>query len=473
MRKGDSMSSQSNKLLNAIRSMQPSMKQGINASLIAGTLLLGTASITANSAILTNEIIYVGVWDSTGSGNPTGVGGPGVAAGQKYVIRLSYDDTSIVTNNVAVPDGGGNPTTNLMSTIDLSAPGNSLDIYVPMTGLDTGSPFIYTQDETNHFDFGINSPVPTLNFINGSFIGDKANIIGIEYEGDFVPGAGNNIIQLLNQAPPGGNTSMTARINNLTANIASSDTDLDAGDPAGVDRLAEAVELMVDAGPNIVYNAASLTQTATATITQSNNLGAGRADGEDFVDLTWSPEGTVTGNSNEVNIADSGLTMTTSTTTWAANAEEQMTGKTASDTTNVSYENAIPTLNASATANGNNVDFIFDANDIDLAVNSIISGFEMLSFDALVNGVNASSFFVNLFSLGNLSLTMADLFSEFGSGNHSFSFSAMDKVGATATAAFGFDVTGANKPPTSVPEPTTILLMCASLMLLWRKQSKH
>lgn len=464
------MSSQSNKLHSAIRRMRYSMKRGINTSLITSALLLGLASNAVSAAII--EVIYVGVWDNTSaSANPVGNGGPGVSAGQKYVISFSYDTNSIVTNNVSVPDIALNPTTNLMSTINLSEAGNSLDIYVPMAGLDAGSPFIYTQNETNHFNFGPNSPVPTLNFVNGSSVADKTNIIGLEFEGDFVPGAGDNVIQLFNEAPPGGVTSMTARILNIFTGQAAGDIDSNVNDSIG--KLAEAVELAVDAGPDIVYNAASLIQTATASITQSNDLGAGRVDGEDFIDVTWSPAGTITGNNNEVGIAASGLTMTTSTTTWAANAAEQMTGKTASDTTNVSYANAIPTLNATATANGTNVDFVFDANDADLAVNTLIAGFEMLSLTAFVNTtIDATTFFADLFSGGSFSYTMAELFAEFGNGPHTVDFFAVDKAGARAAFSIGFDVSGNSNPP-SIPEPSAILLMFVGLILLWRKQAKH
>ncbi len=466
------MSSQENKLPNAISSIKSSVRQRIKASLFAGALLSGIASVTASAAIIPVEVVYVGVWDSVGAGN-FGPGGAGISAGQKYVIALNYDALSIVSNNVAVLDGAFNPTPNLMTTIDLSAPGNSLNIYVPMAGLDTsGNPFIYEQNQSQHFYYGPNSPVPTLNFQNNTFIGDKNNIIGIEYEGDFAPGAGDNFIELFNTAAPNSPVvSMTAQVLSLGAGVASTDTDLNVSDPP--QRLAEAVELMVDAGPDIVYNAASLTQTATAVITQSNDLGAFRTDGEDFIDVSWSPAGTVSGNSNQVGIAASGLTMTTSTTTWSANAAEQMTGKADSDTTNVSYANAIPTLNASAAANGNDVDFIFDANDADLAVNTLIAGFEMLSFTALVDGtIDASIFFADLFSNGSFTYTMADLFAEFGSGPHNLSFFATDKAGAQATALFGLEITGSANPP-SIPEPSAILLMFGGLILLWRKQSKR
>ncbi len=430
----------------------------ICCALLAGTVL--SAPVYAGPI----EIVYVGTWSGTGSGNPTGVGGPGVSSGQKYVVRINYDDTSLVTNNVDVLNAAFAPSGNSMSTIDLTAPGNSLDIFVPMEGLDAGSPFIYSQDEGDHFPAFI--PAPTLNFINGSSIADPNNVIGLEYEGNFAAGAGFNIIELFNTSPGGATVNMQSQILNCG----------DAGcfgssvAATGTNSLANALDLVIDAGPDIVYNAATLTQTATASITQSNDLGAGRADGEDFIDMVWSPTGTVTGNSNQVGIAGSGLTMTTSTTTWTANAVEQMTGKTSSDNTNVSYANAMPTINATATANGSDVDFTMSSIDADLAVNTLIAGFEMLSFTALVNGaIDASAFFADLFAFGNLTASVADLIAQFGTGTHNVLFSVTDKAGSSAQTSISFDANGVVKPP-SIPEPSVLLLFCLGLFLLKRHQ---
>ena len=159
-------------------------------------VLIAAVVMSASVGAAPIEVIYVGTWSSTGSGNPTGVGGPGMSAGQKFVINITYDDTSAVTNNVAVLDSFFGDSGNDMTTVDLSAVGNSLDIFVPMEGLDGGSPFVYNQNETDHFPAFV--PVPTLNFVNGSSIADPGNIIGLEFEGNFFPGAGFNVIELFN-----------------------------------------------------------------------------------------------------------------------------------------------------------------------------------------------------------------------------------------------------------------------------------
>ena len=52
------------------------------------------------------DVTYVGIWDTLASGNPVGMGGPGLAIGQKYVIRISYDNLSLTTDNVPVLTSG-------------------------------------------------------------------------------------------------------------------------------------------------------------------------------------------------------------------------------------------------------------------------------------------------------------------------------------------------------------------------------
>jgi len=425
----------------------------LTKALSAIVLIMGMFFTGLASAAIINDVTYVGTWDSVGSGNPLVDGGPGMSPGQRYVVRFSYDLSSTVTQGVDVLTSAFVPSGVTMSTINLNDAGNSLDIFVPMEGLDAGSPLIYSQNEGTHFPQFI--PNPTLNFVNGSDISDVGNIIGLEFEGDFA-GAGNNLIELFNTAPPGGPTNMVAQILNLGTGIAASDTN----------GLVTAVELMVDAGPDIVYNAATLTKTATALVSQSNDLGAARGDGEDFVDFSWSPAGIVTGDSIAVAIADSGLTNTTDTSSWTASAIEQMTGKADSDTLGVSYANAIPTVNASATANATGFDFTFSADDVDLAVNALIGGFELLNLTALVDGaIDATAFFASLFNSGTEAYSNAELFTAFGAGPHSVLFSVVDLAGALGTTSASFDT---DAQP--VPEPSVILLMLTSLLLLLNRR---
>jgi hypothetical protein len=322
-----------------------------------------------------------------------------------------------------------------------------------MEGLDAGTPFIYTQNQGDHFGSFI--PTPTLNFIDGSPISDPANIIGMEFEGNLFPGSGNNFIEIYNTAPPGGAgpISLVSRIVNFGVDTAASDT-------VG---LSTAVDLIVDAGPDIVYSAGDLTKSTASSVVQSNDLGAGRSDGEDFVDVTWSQTGTPSGNDIAVAIANSGLVSTIDTAIWTMNASEQMTGKTDSDTLQASYLNAIPTINATATANAGNVDFTLSVGDLDLAVNALIADFEMLIVSAMVGAIDATALFADLISSGLDSLTNAELEGAFGAGPHSVLFTVTDRAGGTATASAAFDVT---QTPAFIPEPGALLLLAGGLLIM-------
>jgi hypothetical protein len=427
-----------------------------------GFLAAGLLALSSTTFSAPVDIIYVGTWDNTASGNSTGSGGPGLTVGQKYVIKISYD-TAGFTDNVVVKDAFGNGTNKLMTTVNLQGAGNSLDIFAPMEGLDAGSPFIYTQNETNHFFYGINSPVPTLNFANGSDVSNKANVIGLEFEGDFVPGAGQNVVEFFNTATDTSAITAVNRVNNLAAAPAANDTS----------PFQEAVALEVDAGAAIVYDAATLVKMTGSSIVQSNDLGAGRSDGEDFVDTSWSVTGGPSGDDISVAIADSGLTNTTSTTDWTFSGTEQMTGLSDSDTTMVSYLNANPTLSASAAQGATDVNFSLTADDADLIVNAIIAGFEQLTLTAMVDAaIDATAFFSDLFSTGVQLESMADLAAAFGAGVHSVVFTVTDLAGAMTTASAAFDA-GTITPPNPAPSPASNLLLALGLLVLaWMYRSK-
>jgi hypothetical protein len=419
-------------------------------TLIRKTGLLGLMLAMAQPAFAAiHDVTYVASWDSVGSGNAVAVGGPGLSVGQKFVIRISYNDISTTIDDVDVLDAFFSPSGNLMRTIDLTEGSNSLDIFVPMEGLDSGGPFIYHQDETDHFPIFI--PAPTLNFANGSSISLTSNIIGLEYEGDFVPGGVFNIIESFNTSPPQpdppdpNDINMVSQILNCgdvtcatSPGIASNDTNLDnVNNGSG---FAIAVALVVDAG-TVVYNAGALTQTTASIITQSNDLGALRSDGEDFIDAVWVPTGTPTGNDIMVDIINSGLTMTTSVTTWDVTMTEQMTLMSDMDSAMVSYLNAVPTGSASATAVPGGTDFTLMYDDDDLVVNALIPGFEMLTVTALVDGsIPSTLFFAELISTGTQSSTNAALEAAFGTGAHTVVFLVTDKAGASVSPSADFEV---------------------------------
>jgi len=410
------------------------------------SLLSLTLAMAQPAFAVINSVTYVAGWDSVSSGNPGAVGGPDLVAGQKYVIRISYDDLSTTIDDVDVLDAFFSPSGNLMRTIDLTEGSNSLDIFVPMEGLDSGGPFIYQQDETDHF--GIFIPAPTLNFVNGSSISLTSNIIGLEYEGDFVPGGVFNIIESFNTSPPQpdppdpNDINMVSQILNCGDVTCATSPGIASNDTNG---LAVAVDLMIDAGPDIVYDFANLTQTTSSIVSQSNDLGAARSDNEDFIDASWSQTGTTAGpklNDIAVGIVDSGLTMTTSLTSWNVTMDEQMTLKSDNDPDlPVSYMNAAPTGSASAVATMTGTDFTLMYDDDDLVVNAPIPGFEMLTVTALVDlSIPSTVFFAELIATGTQSSTNAALEAAFGSGLHTVVFTVTDKAGASVFPSAVFEV---------------------------------
>lgn len=286
------------------------------------------------------DVIFIGTWNlAPGSGNATAQGGPGMSTGQRFVVRVSYDTASTVSTGVPVLTGGFTDSGNRMSTVNLAAPGNSLDIFVPMEGLDAGSPFIYIQNETTHFPAYI--PNPTLNFIDGSDISDPANIIGLEFEGDFVTGANFNFIEIFNTSPgpAGAPINLIGQILNCSDAVCSGSSIAIRSSNA----MANAVDVVAEAGPDRLYTDAMPSATTVSAVSQSNDLGAARSDGEDFIDATWQESGvqlvgTPSGNDITVSLANSGLDGATDTTSWQLVLSEQMSGVSDNDTLSAFYD---------------------------------------------------------------------------------------------------------------------------------------
>lgn len=415
------------------------------------------------------DVTYIGTWTTApGSGNPVGAGGPGMATGQRYVVRISYDSNSTVINGVPVSGVAGAQ----MSTIKLTDASNSLDIFVPMEGLDGGSPFVYAQNESDHFPAFI--PNPTLNFQNGSSIGSSANIIGFEFEGDFNPSfaANQNFIEVFNEYDGTTINQVSQILNCADASCASSAIAI-----RGINSLATAVDLVADAGANVVYSASDLTRTTSSSST-NNELGAFRSDGEDFISATWSEVGgsnlvgSTAGLNNDiaVAIANSGLTSTIDTTDWKVDLAESFTLESDDATTMVSYANANPMLSASATAVASGYNFLSMISDPDEVVNAIIANFEVLTASVLVDGAtDATSFFNELLATGSQFETFAALQAAFGTGVHTFKFSLVDLAGAMEMVSFNLDLMDGGGVP-SVPAPATLLLMLVGLLGFCRRR---
>ena len=420
-------------------------------STLQSALLFSLLSFCAAAQAI--SITWIGTWDSTGIGNPTGSGGPGIAAGQKYVVKIEYDPTSSVNTGVDILDASFNPSGQTMDTIDLTGGSNTIDIFVPMTGLDGSTPYIYTQDETTHFPAFI--PVPTLNFTAGSDRNNVANIIGVEFEGDFAAGAGNNIIELFNTTAGAATPiEQVGQVLNFGTGIATTDTN----------GLVDAVDVVAGNGA-VTYSAGALTQTSNVNVLQSNDLGAGRSDGEDFLDSnsSWSVSGTddPDGLNIAVAIQNSGLTSTVDATSWSATITEEMTGKSDVATVLVDYTNTAPTSVLTATAAADGYDFAFSFDDVDLVVNGLIADFEQLTFEVFVDGA-ATTLFTDLLFNGTQSLSNLALFNAFGDGLHVLQIITTDLAGASASSLARFAV-GEEIPPIPVPPAFALFLTAIAL----------
>jgi len=236
-----------------------------------------------------------------------------------------------------------------------------------------------------------------------------------------------------------------------------------------------------------------------------NDLGAGRSDGEDFLTFDWTVGGnSVTGNLtgtrlnrtvetldvtnpstephgprfvnqgtrtvDDVNIAvaiqDSGLTSTTDTTTFGLSVSEDYTGKSDTDSVQVSYANALPSIDsAGVTDIAGGLLFELMVSDPDLAVNTLIADFESLSIAILVDAIDYSAFFDDLIDNGSQFVDAAALAAEFGPGTYQLAVSLRDRLlvataGTPITTSFSFDVTDA---PTGAPVPATAFLLASGV----------
>jgi hypothetical protein len=443
---------------------------------LRSSILIALVSFVGISQAAVFELIKIGTLNGTPNpinnlpGSPDN--GPGMAPGQKFVVKISYESTSTVLTRDVLMESLA-PSGQDMFVIELNGGSNTLDIFVPMEGLDSGgTPFIYTQDESDHFFLGGNAPpIATLNFafdqgvsddpsMFPSFVSDTSNIIGVEFEGNFVTGAHSNIIELFNTVANATDPiNEVAQANNLAAGLVTRETN----------GLADAVDVTVDDGA-VTYNAASLLlsgETTNLTV-QSNDLGAGRSDGETFLDSTWTESGDALPGTLQLNgvdikvaIENSGLTNTTSSASWDLTLTEQMTGLGDSALVLVDYANAAPSSSLSATATASGYNFAFSSMDADLVVNALIAGFELLTFGVLVDG-SATTLFDTLITNGTLSLTTAALLAEFGGGSHTLAIMVTDLAGAQSMSSANFNLD--DIPP--IPIPPAFALMLTALAFL-------
>lgn len=464
----------------------------INKNFMTAVVFTALLAIVGAAQATEINLTFIGTW-TTAPGSATQ--DAGLQTGGRYVIHTSYDPALTPTTTRSI-NGLDFQVINLADAAT-SLGRDSFQVLIPMEGFDGGTPFVYDQNQDDHFFFGSNVPEPEIHFTDAS--ASAASFFGFEFEGDFEPGATTNFVELRTDVAvidPGGGNPLIRTPSQVIQVIRQEDAagNADMGGAffptviRSIDSLAAAVDPVAEAGPDKQFSAGQLTVQTDVNAFVDNNLGAGRADGEDFLTYDWTEGGgALTGTPatatrpdgrtvDDVNIAvaiqNSGLTSTIDTVTWQVEINEDLTGLGGStDTITVSYANAVPVVaNASATAQAGGQLFALDVDDLDLGVNSLIAGFEMLMIDILVDGMDESAFFMSLIdaAIDGTSATQfasgADLLTQFGLGMHLFEVTVTDKAGALGSASFQFDVGGI--PPAPVPEPTTILLLCLGLSTL-------
>ncbi|MSR13596.1 MAG: hypothetical protein EXR86_03345 [Gammaproteobacteria bacterium] len=214
-----------------------------------------------------------------------------------------------------------------------------------------------------------------------------------------------------------------------------------------LNNLGDATALSLNPGSSIVFSAAALTATTTAS-GAGNNLGAGRNDGQDFLSAQWRRNGALLNGSVHadgfnlsVALVDAGLTRTTDSTQWQVTLLEEMTELAATGTLNVSFQNTLPQLTAAATAGDPlGVTFTMATTDLDLELNNLIPGFESLTSAITVDGNDHTAFFFDLIALGAQFASHGQLAQRFGEGTHTLGILVNDWSNAAATVNLQFEV---------------------------------
>jgi hypothetical protein len=463
--------------------------------------------------------IYVGTFSNPltsladlPSGDPDPATNPGlVSRGNKYVVKVSFDTDDIVAVTAA---------SRLFQTRDFQsvalgdAPGgggNTYELFIPSEGYGG----ILTQTGQDHFTIGGGSATTAeIHFFSNctSEATCDAAFRGFEFESNYLrtnspstPHASGDLV--FEQRDPDAmfGTTVTNNVVNMLdgalngimfngghVDVRSEDASPSGGQANPGVFFGEAVPVVAEAGASpIAFDAVNLTRTTDggtelltdtvvppsagtlrsapsalddATRQGDNDLGAGRADGEDFLTYAWTADGAVLagnqtgtrldrkvesgiGGSRFVNdptdrtvddvnvavgIAASGLQTTIDTTSWSVAVTEAITGFSDTDSITISYNNALPVIDAAlatpAGPTGAAVKFQLDFHDADEdAVNALIANFELLEVEIFFGLVDKTALFASLIATGMQTLGHATLLSEFGVGMHSLKVLLTDR----------------------------------------------
>jgi len=477
--------------------------------------LVGAPSVSATPIDLT----LIGIWsENPGSAAPGS--GTGLEKGQKFVVNVTYDPALTPITETTVDGftyytvdlaGGAAPPTGGA----LVPNGNSLDVLIPLEGMDAGSPFIYGQNEFSHRDHlgdPFPSPVAQLHFRDPA----GTDVLGFKLE-TYDTGIPGNFLQMQTEVanidPGGGDPLVPTGTGVAQMRTGSFDMII-----RSLNAIVDSVPVQAEAGAALSYSATNLSRTTDGGTFrngdgtwQDNDLGAGRSDKEDFLTHDWTLNGSVEGGTTNaplvgadvdaqrplilpsenpfvlqpppngtraaenvnkmVGIINSGLTTTTDVAAWQVAVSEDLTGfDGGTDIVLVSYDNTDVIINAAmATPVGDDLQFDLDVGDDDFAINALgLTDFEVVTYAMLLDGTSFTGL-SELLTTGSQFVTVAEAIALFGVGTHSLEIRAADRVrtvaGTFVTDTLTFEV---------VPEPGTGILLLLGLLGLQRVSStKH
>ncbi len=389
-------------------------------SLAATTRLLALSVLVATTASAAPiDIVVIGTWEST---NVSSTINPfGLSNGDRFVMKSTYDDTTLFNGSEGVT-AAVDPTVN---------PGTSFEVVIPHAA---GAPNPLVFDHTDHTDIGF-APTAQIEFDGTDATTDPGSFRNFEIHVDF-NFAGNDMDfdTFMGAIQPETDLFNISQGGNLAA----------VGD--GAEHLQVVTnDVTANAGGPHVFDASTL------EVLLSGTSGGGNGFGKTF---DWSGSGGPLSNSPGqdilLGIAESGLTNVADTATVDLLVTENFTDFSAGDSTDISYENALPIVLAALGTNEADLSITFSAttDDDDLVANALISGFEDLLLEFLHDG--------DVFLTGEGNLDLAELLAIFGGpGIYDVTARVTDLAGEMASQPFSIEVVAS--------EPALLVLLTLGL----------
>lgn len=381
----------------------------------AALLVLGPAPPAAAALV---DLVVVGTWD-TANANAT-VNPFGIAVGDRFVMKATYDDTTLFNG----PEG-------VTATIDPTVnAGTSFEVIIPHAA---GAPNPLLFDHADHNDIGF-APNAEIEFTGTDATTDPGLFRNFEIHTDFsFDGQDMDFDTFFGGAVPetdifnlsqGG--SAAARASGAAhLQVVTNDMVANAGGPYAFDASSLVVDLMGSAGGGSGF-----------PVTFDWSIGGGALPGSPAQVLPLA-------------LADSGLLHTTDIATVDLAIIESFTDFGDADSASISYQNAVPLLMAASGLTNPDDSIMFAAlfMDPDLAANAVVPGFETVTLEFLFQG--------ETFLVGEGTLDRATLLTIFpGPGTHAVEARATDL--AAASDSLVFDIT-------IVPEPGSFALLALVL----------